>query len=87
MAAYKADDDEVSTEYCELSKHTRRFLSSLREEDTKLVWEAIMFIVAVRRVLRFVVWMIVTVVGSFITGAVFIEQWGKLKTWLGNVLR
>lgn len=68
----------------ELPEETQEFLSQLRGDDIETLKDGLRLVIAMRTVGRFMRWMIVAIVGTFIGAVMLYENILKVLSWINN---
>ena len=68
----------------ELPEETQEFLSQLREDDIETLKDGLRLVIAMRTVGRFMKWMIVALIGTFIGAVMLYENILKVLNWINQ---
>lgn len=68
----------------ELPNETQEFLSQLREDDIETLKDGLRLVIAMRTVGRFMKWMIVALIGTFIGAVMLYENILKVLNWINQ---
>lgn len=68
----------------ELPEETQEFLSQLREDDIEMLKDGLRLVMAMRTAGKFVKWLIVGIVGTFIGTVMLYENVIKVLNWINQ---